>query len=486
MKKNLRWIYCLVLTLCFLWPPGGVYAQNTGDKVFQAGASASNITPKLGTPIVGNFGEPLAENIHDDLFVRSLVLDDGETQLVFVLIDNVGVNQAVLDSAKTVVHKRTGIPTDHMLMAAVHNHSAVSAGGLGSKRKGWPFGKPLDEYQTFLISRISDGVQVALNRLEPARIGWGVGEVPQHLFNRRYYMKEPVMNPFGGMDRVQMNPGRGNPNIEKPAGPVDPEVPFISVQSKTGRPIALLANYSLHYVGGVPKNDISGDYFGVFADRIQELLGADRQDPPFVGMLSNGTSGDVNNIDFIGNPPGHEPYEKMRIVADDVAEEVLRVYKGIKHHDYVKLAAAQSELPLKIRRADPAIMTGISRIAERPDTAEPLYHRLEKAYAKRVLQMELEWPDELRVPLQVFKVGEVGIASIPFEVFTETGLAIKDLSPFKPAFTIEISGGYYGYLPTPAQHELGGYETWLTTNKVEIEASDKILQEIINLFGQVK
>ena len=461
-------------------------ASSAADKVFRAGASTSNITPPLGTPIVGNFTEPLAKNIHDELHARCLALDDGTTKLVFVLVDNVGVNQAVLDEAKRLINERTGLPKTHVLIASVHDHSAVSAGGVGTKRKSWPFGKPFDEYQTFLIGRISDGVQMALNRLEPARIGWGVGKLPQHLFNRRWLMKEPVMNPFGGMDQAKMNPGIGNPNLLKPAGGTDPDVSFISVQSTSGRPIALLANYSLHYVGGVPQGDISGDYFAVFADRIQELLKADKQDPPFVGILSNGTSGDVNNINFGGKPEKHPPYEKMRIVANDVAQEVLRVYKTISYHDWVKLQAAQSELPLKVRRATPEMLANIARVVSRPDTAKPLYHPLEKAYAQRVLQMELEWPDEINVPLQAFRLGDLGIAAVPFEVFTKTGLDIKAQSPFKPTFTIEIANGYYGYLPTPDQHKLGGYETWLSTNRVEVEASEKIVKELMSLFSTLK
>src|SRR5690606_679506 len=122
----------------------------------------------------------------------------------------------------------------------------------------------------------------------------------------------------------------------------DPEVSFISVQATDGRPIALLANYSLHYVGGVPSGHISADYFAVFADRIQQLLNADRQDPPFVGIMSNGTSGDVNNINFRGPAEKHPPYAKMKIVAEDVAQEVMRVYKTIEHHAWVPLKAAQT------------------------------------------------------------------------------------------------------------------------------------------------
>jgi hypothetical protein len=477
MKENI-----LLTVLFLLMSLPSSTAQTTSGKVFRAGASVSNITPPLGTPVVGNFIEPLATNIHDDLHARCLALDDGTTKLVFVVTDNVGIDQVVFDEAKRVINERTGVPKEHLLMAATHTHSATSAGGLGEKRRSYNIGKPLDEYQRFLATRISDGVQVALNRLEPARIGWGAGTVPQHVFNRRWKMKAPVMNPFGGMDEVKMNPGIGNPNLLAPAGKTDPEVSFIAVQAVSGRPIALLANYSLHYVGGVPAGDISADYFAVFADRMQELLSDDRQQPQFVGIMSNGTSGDVNNINFGGTPEKHLPYEKMQIVAGDVAQEVFRVYKSIDFHPWVKLQAAQSELVLKVRRATPEMLGNIRKVLARPDTAKPLYNPLEKIYANRVLQMEKEWPDRVSVILQAFRIGDLGITAVPFEVFAETGLEIKAKSPRKPTFTMELANGSYGYLPTPGQHQLGGYETWLSTNRVEPDASRKIVAELIALL----
>lgn len=463
-----------------------ITAAGTQERVFRAGAATSNITPMLGEPIVGNFTEPLAKNVHDDLHARCLALDDGTTKLVFVIVDNVGIDQVVFDAARNLIRDRMGIPPEHLLMAAVHTHSATSAGGKGDQRRGWNRGKPLDEYQSFLAKRIADGVQVALNRLEPARIGWGVALAPEHLFNRRWFMKEPVRNPFGGWDKVKMNPGIGNPGLLKPAGETDPEISFISVQSISGRPIALLANYSLHYVGGVPEGDISGDYFAVFANRIRELLNAEGQDPPFVAMMSNGTSGDVNNINFGGLPVRYPPYEKMKIVAYDVAKKVVDVNLKIQYRDWVKLQAAQCELPLQVRRATPEMMKNIQKVLSRPDTAKPLFHPLEKVYARRVLQMEQEWPDSISVILQTFKIGDLGVAAVPFEVFTATGLEIKKKSPFKSTFTIELANGSYGYLPTPEQHQWGGYESWLGTNKVEIRASQKIETALLNLFSKMK
>lgn len=469
-------------TLLILYFDSSIYAQNA---TFRAGASTANITPPLGSGLVGNFGVPPPANyVHDELHARSLILDDGTTKLVFVVVDNVGVIREVFDEAKRLIFEETKIPSAQILISSDHTHSASSASGIGSLRGEWQAGRPLDDYQRFLVRRIADGVRVALNNLEPARIGWGVGNVPQHLFNRRWKMKSMVTNPFGGKDQVQMNPGIGNPDLLEPAGATDPQVSFISVQSLKLRPIGILANYSLHYVGGVPRDHISADYFAVFADRIQELLKADRQDPPFVGIMSNGTSGDVNNINFRGPAEKHEPYAKMRIVANDVAAEVMRVYQTIQYKDWVPLRAAQSELNLKVRRPTPEMLSYAKKVLAKPET-EISVHRLEKTYAERTIQMN-GWPENIDVPMQVFRIGELGVSAIPFEVFTEIGLEIKVRSPFKPSFTIELANGSYGYLPSPEQHQVGGYETWLGTNKVEFEASRKIVTEILRLSNQVK
>jgi hypothetical protein len=489
MKPTIRVfevLLCLTQFLAFT-----VHGQ-APQRTFRAGASISNITPPLGLPIVGNYVSPLATYVHDQLHARCLVLDDGQSRLAFVVVDNVGIDQPVFDEAKRQVTAATGLPATHMLMAATHTHSATSAGGLGEKRRGWNGNGSLDEYQTFLARRISDGVQVAIKNLAPARIAWGVGSAPRHLFNRRWKMKKPVMNPFGVMESVVMNPGVGNPNLLEPAGPTDPQISFISVQSPEGRPIALLANYSLHYVGGVPDGHISADYFAVFADRIQELLQADRQDPPFVGIMSNGTSGDVNNINFRGPDPKHPPanqkpapYEKMHAVANDLANEVLRVCKTLEYKPWVRLQALQSELTLDVRRATPEMIAYAENILAQPDSVKPA-HPLGRIYAERVLQMQKEWPDQVTVILQAFRIGDLAIAAIPFETFTETGLEIKSKSPFKPTFTMELANGSYGYLPTPEQHAKGGYETWLTTNKVQKDATVKIVASIMDMFSKMK
>lgn len=477
---------CLVLAV--LGMAGTALGQSqpaervAGKPVFRAGAFASNITPPLGEPIVGNFNIPAATHVHDELHARCLVLDDGKSRLAFAICDNVGIPREVFETAKKMVEETTGIPRDHVLMAATHTHSATSARGKNSLVAD----KELSGYSQFLARRIADGIKQAADNLAPAQIGWGAVDVPTQVFNRRWHLKpgSPNPNPFGGEDKVKMNPGSGSATLLEPAGPTDPQVSFLSLRSTSGRPIALLANYSLHYVGGVPLGHVSADYFAVFADRMQQLLKADRLDPPFVGIMSNGTSGDVNNINFRKRGEPKAPYEKMREVADEVAAAVFQAHQSIEFRDWVELGAAQRELTLGVRKPTEAQREYARKVLAKPEDAKPTGPH-ERAYAERVLQLH-ESPSEIQVLLQTFRLGDLGIAAIPFEVFTESGLEIKQKSPFKPSFTIELANGSYGYLPTPRHHELGGYETWMGTNKVEVEASEKIVKTLLELFAGLK
>ncbi|MCP4641128.1 MAG: hypothetical protein GY851_11870 [bacterium] len=455
------------------------HAEEEAVPVFRAGAATSNITPPLGVSIVGNWRSPKASYIHDELHARCIVLDDGERQLAIVICDNLSMDREVYDAAKARLHEKTGIPLEHMLMASTHTHSGPPA------REGnclEPY-EDLSDYQRFAVDRIVDGVHCAINNLEPAEIGWGSGEEPSQVHNRRWHLSDYslMVSPFGDPDKVRMNPPRGHKALVKPAGPTDPEIAFLAVRSVDGRPIALLANYSLHYVGGVPNGHISADYFGAFADRIQELIGADRLDPPFVGILCNGTSGDINNINFREPSPKREPYEQIHRVANMVAAEVYGAYQTTEYEDHVTLGGRMSELTLGVRKPDEATVAWAHGILKKPEGETELKERI---YANRTL-MQDKSPDTVDVWLQTLRIGDVGVAAIPFEVFVETGLQLKADGPLPVTFTISHANGAYGYLPTPAQHELGGYETWLGTNRVSKESEPAIVATLFEQFGEL-
>jgi hypothetical protein len=460
--------------------PNPATAADQSQHQFRAGAAASNITPRLGGSIMGLFNERHSTQIHDELHARCLVLDDGHTRLAIVVCDNCMIPRDILDQAKLRIQQKTGLTAEHILISATHTHSAPTCTGLYLSETD-------QEYIPFLISRIVDGVTRAINNLAPAKVAWAVGQEPHQVFNRRWRMKPGSIpaNPFGGTnDQVKMNPPVASPDLIEPAGPTDPEVCILSLQSLEGRPIALLANYSLHYVGTDRDKDVTADYYGAFCDRIAELVGAERQDPPFVALLSNGTSGDINNINFKQKRPAQGPYDQIRFVADAVAREAARTCKGLKYHDWVPLRMEQQEIKLAIRKPRPEDISRAETFLAKAKGRE--LRGLPEIYAREAMFLK-DYPDEVPLILQVIRVGDLGIAAVPCEVFSEIGLEIKKRSPLKPTFTIELANGCNGYLPTPGQHKLGGYETWRARSSyLEVDASTKIVNGLMDLFQRMR
>jgi hypothetical protein len=465
----------LAITLA-IWGASAGYAAD----VFQAGAFAIDVTPlKFPISVNGGMADRQATMANDPLHARCLALDDGKNRLAIVVVDSCMIPRDLMETAKLAAAKKTGIPADHILIAATHTHSAPTVAGVFQS-------DPDSAYAAFLAEKIAEGIEKADRKRVPAQIGWASAENREQLFNRRWKREHALIpaDPFGRTaDQVQMNPGYQAKGLTEPAGGVDPELFVVAVRTPEGKPLALLANYSLHYVGGNPQ--LSGDYFAAFADRMARLLDPESGSGSFVAIMSNGTSADVNNVNFASPAPkAKRSGEQIRVVADSVARTALEAYKKIDWRNHVALRAAVKEIALGVRKPSADDLAyGKQKIAEEPDPKN-LKNRA-AIYGRESLLLR-DYPDTVPVKLQTLAIGELGIAAIPCEVFTEIGLEIKKKSPLKRAFTIELANGYNGYLPTPEQHRLGGYETWRARSSyLEIEASPTIVSTILELFTKV-
>ena len=447
----------------------------------RAGAFAQDITPpEFPISVNGNMADALAKSAHDPIHARCLVLANQEATLAIVVCDSCMLPRELLDEAKRLASEKTGIPTSHILISATHSHSCPTSTGVFQS-------DPDAKYVKFLPIQIAKGIEQAHRQLEPARVGWAAIDEPSQLFNRRWLLKPGETNedPFGGRtDRAKMNPGYSNPQVDQQAGPVDPQVSLLSVQSREGRPIALLANYSLHYVGGVGGGLLSADYFGEFCSRIGRHLGATEVKPAFVGIMSNGTSADVNNVNFsLKSGPKREPYEQIGIVAEVVAQAAAKAHQGIQYHDSLPLKVREAEIELGVRRPSPdevaAAEKRLAEVTERPLKGMSLIYSRETVLLSK-------YPATVKTKLQAIRIGQLGIVSSPCETFTETGLALKKESPLRSTFTIELANGYNGYLPTPEQHQLGGYETWRARSSyLATDAEPKIRSTLLGLLKAV-
>ena len=323
--------------------------------------------------------------------------------------------------------------------------------------------------------------------LRPAAVGFAAQPLPDEVFNRRWFLKPGKMplNPFGKMDQVKTNPGTSADVLDHPAGPTDPAFSVLSVVDAKRKPLALYASYALHYVGGMPAGEISADYYGEFARLMPSRVGGDTN---FVALLANGASGNINNIPFLVTRPPREPFEQIRIVAGKAADAAwLARSKIAAHEKTARLGMVQRELTLRYRRPTAEQLADAKAVLAIKDKAvKEKLPRLAENYARNVIGAAARTNDTLTVQLQALRVGDLALCAIPFEVFVEIGLELKQRCPFAHTMSIGLANARHGYLPTPEQHKLGGYETWLGTCTVQEDASTLITAQLLEMLAELK
>jgi hypothetical protein len=144
---------------------------------------------------------------------------------------------------------------------------------------------------------------------------------------------------------------------------------------------------------------------------------------------------------------------------------------------------AEKELELAVRLPTEADVARARQILGQ--VRGPVLKALPEVYARETVLLA-KFPPKVRLKLQAIRIGELGIVSSPCETFAATGLEIKKKSPLQPTFVIELANGYNGYLPTPEQHRLGGYETWRARSSyLETGASTQITATLLELLRAV-
>ncbi|MEZ0387062.1 MAG: hypothetical protein ACAI34_08355, partial [Verrucomicrobium sp.] len=372
-------------------PGKAVTAMGDG---LQAGAAAVDISPdQWPLSLRGSFTPRASSAINDPLHSRAIAFKSGEGKVVIAVVDNLMIDRDTLDAIKQKAAEATGWRADEMLIAATHTHTAPSVGGTGGTKAAAAY---REKAQAGILKSLTDAVA----GLQPATVAFGKEPVPDEVYNRRWYLQDGTMppNPFGGFDKVKTNPDRKT--LVKPAGPTDPDVSVVDVRTrnKGGKPLALLANYALHYVGGMPPDTISADYFGEYARVMAARAGGSKPAENYVAMVSNGTSGDINNIDFPGTRPPREPFEQIRLVAAKVADASWRAVRNAQRQDRPFIAIRQREIDLLRRRPTEAEIEAAKKIIALPESDDKDLPRNARSYAFRTISAS-QAPEKMPVIL---------------------------------------------------------------------------------------
>ena len=434
----------------------------------RVGAASVVITPTVGAPMAGYYSARAAEGVDDDLYAKAIVIEQDGAKVAMVVCDLISMPRPVAEDARRLIRESIALPPERVMISATHTHTGPVL-PAGSSRDPSEEGAVdvARKYVQSLPQLIAKAVRDADAALQPARASVGVGREEHLAFNRRFHMKDGT---------VGWNPGKKNPNIVRPVGPIDPDVPVVYFESSEGKPIATYVNFTMHLdtVGG---QRVSADYPHTLSAILAKVKG-----PEMVTVFSIGAAGDINHIDVSSAEPQGGPREGRRI-GTVLAGEVIKTYARLRPVATAAPAARAEVVPLELAPIKPGDLEKARKTAVKFGKDAPTF--LERVEAYKVLDVAVREGKPLEAEVQVFSLGDdLAFVALPGEIFVELGLSVKQRSPFKHTVIAELANGSVGYVPTRRAYDEGNYEP--ISARCAAGSGERIADAAVKLLVELK
>ena len=409
----------------------------------------------------GYFFNRSATATHDPLLARALVFENDGVSIALVSCDLTSMPAGIATEARRLIESQTGIPKSHVMVSATHAHTApVLLSGWSRYQLEGEMKRIATGYAETLPNQIAQSVASAVKLLRPATVRATIGQEPALPFNRRFFMKDGT---------VAWNPGKLNPDIVKPTGPIDPAVPIVYVEGEDGQPIAVYVNYAMHLdtVGGL---EYSADYVYALSEALKIARG--RQ---LVTVFTMGCSGNINHIDTSSKRPQKGHTEAARI-GTILAAAVLRSIDEATPVGDTRLSGQSATLQLE------AVKATKDEVAAATEARTKSTATLVLAKAARILENDARGGKSYDAEIQLLRMGQDLVwIGLPGEIFVELGLDIKQKAKAKWAIIATQTNAALGYIPNRKAYPEGTYE--VISARVVTGSGEAIVSTAIGLIA---
>ena len=430
MTNSVLFRTLLYLLLCAT--TAGVRARAAEPDALRAGAARVDITPPsdAALPMSGFASRKQGfKGIHDNIYVRAIVLDDGNTQVALVAWELIFVPNAVWEETSQRIAAETGIRPENLLLAAVHDHGAPSLSG------GGPASPATAAYTKRVEDAAVEAVRRAKAQLQPARFGVGTGTAYVNVNRREFSSRQGWWLGFNE------------------DGPSDKTVAVLRFEDLSGKPIAFLINYPVHAVVMGPENyQITGDLAGATSRFVEQyylgkehprsdggarlrLRPEERTSDGVVALWTSGAAGDQNPVTMASG----EDFTLVDALGQILGEAVARVAGSIQTYPQARLWGGQRVVTCPGRRLEPG------------PTPRSEY--------------KFSDSDPVNIRLGLVMIGRVALSAVSGEVLTPIALRLKRESPFTQTIMVTHANGSSGYIPNDAAYQQVSYE--ITTTRLK-------------------
>ena len=440
----------------------------------KTGFSRICINPPLGVPMVGYYEERRVKGIHDDIFASAISFDDGKRRAVVISVELCLLSTEQCNFFRECIADAAKIDKESIFINCSHTHTGPTIGD--DKISGLP---GCNEYDEFFKNALCDVAKQAFLDMRESSFSYAAGLAEGISFVRRFRMKD---------GSVRTNPGVNNPDISHVLGDANETVKLVRIDREDSDAIVLVS-FGLHAdcVGG---ELISGDWPGVVRDTVERVLG----NAKCIFLL--GSQGDVNHINvsptegerrgldynsFDGVPRG---YEHALHIGRRIAGEAIGIYGKAEPFAADSLCFASKAISIPANQENSKLDEArrIKALYEEGRTGELPYTDMELttvvAEAVRICELE-NGPDSFEFVLSALKIGDLMLAGMPGECFTEIGQRIESGYNGKHVLICCLTNGGDSYFPTSAAYDEGGYEA--RTSRLKKGGDNIIVEGMLSL-----
>lgn len=443
------------------------------------GVAVVDISPPVGFRKAGSYSEQISTGIHDPLFAKALVLEQGDTSAALVVCDLLSVPAELSSRARRVASETVGIPESNIIIAATHNHGSPEYWGslrdvfheAAIAQRGFDPHEAVD-YQGQLVKACVTAISNARQSQTTAEAATVVATQEGIAFNRRYHMRD---------GSVRFNPGRRNPEIVRPAGPVDTELPFVLFrrQDSPQTPLASLTVFAVHTAV------FGGTEFGAdFPSHLQSALREELGDQ-FISLFAEGTAGDINHIDVsVGRQ--QTALDESRRIGNTLASTITKHMQFARPLKEPALSMRSETVFAPFPKVSPERFQQARSLLANQDAVPAPFLTLVRAWRDcHRYRHQLRYGDKKPLEVQALRLDrDTAIVSLPHEVFVEIGISIKAASPFRNTIVISLANDVDYYIPTRRAFEEGSYE--VTTCPLSPGCGELLSQTAVKLLNELK
>lgn len=441
----------------------------------QIGWSSKTITPQKPVALAGQFYERITDQVRDPLFATALALESRGEQSVLVSCDLISIEKPLANGVRELVRQRIpGLDPERIILAATHTHSAPVIAeskrfpNLGYRKDHEHVLTP-EQYSGYAAGQIAEAVKEAWEGRTAGGVSWEMGYAVLG-FNRRTVYDDRTAVMYGQVNSVHYR-GFG--------GPEDPRVEMLFTWNANRELTGILLNAACTAQIAESTSRITADYFGELRLRIAERWGSGVH---VLGII--GAAGDLAPRDTLRkHHRTYEPDKEMRQAASTLMrtiEDALETAKEtIDSSPFFKHSVRVIDLPLrKVEKTEVESAREQRRIfqeqLDRQEDKAAFFSTFDfkrqsdifNCYAVLQRYEELQKQAYYPVELHVLRIGDIALATNPFELFTEYGLQMKARSAARQTFIAQLSCDCGGYLPTAEAVATGGYSTQIFSGYV--------------------